>query len=498
VLLGNGNGTFQPQIRFPTGSANNSVAVGDLNGDGKPDLAVTTFNSSTVTILFESLFAATYTINGAWHKSPAELADFGWAQGWTSPEHIRQLEDINNDGAVDYAAFGASQMIVGLGGTWNNGSGVGSGFRQPTFGLVGDFTPDQGYNRTYVRGFDELGDFGSPAAEAWGQGNGGIIYYRSTNSQSAIDADGVSRVIPQYTGGSHLYGNFGHDQGWNSHFNFDNVILAGDSFASILGFGSDGLMIGPQAYAPGASASQVYLASGTANIGNVSGWDSEKDIRTFENNFGQTIDLNSDGVADFVGMGPNGLVFALGFRDGGGQFQLNPLQTAHVSGSNADFGDAQGWNKGNTIRYIADLNSDGLEDIVGFGGAGAVVSLGQDPATHGGEAFGQTYLGIADFGFSQGWLSTTNLPRLIGDVNGDGVLDIVGFGNSATLTALGAKDAAGKVTWAVDPSLQINDYGIDQGWGNSPTIRQLGDVDGDGKAELVFSGAAGTHTWDLI
>ena len=77
-----------------------------------------------------------------WLQSPATLNDFGWAQGWTSPEHVRQLEDINNDGAIDYAAFGASQMIVGLGGTWNNGSGAGSGFQSPTFGLIKDFTPD--------------------------------------------------------------------------------------------------------------------------------------------------------------------------------------------------------------------------------------------------------------------------------------------------------------------------------------------------------------------
>ena len=40
VLLGNGNGTFQAQQTFATGTSPSSVAVGDVNGDGKPDIVV--------------------------------------------------------------------------------------------------------------------------------------------------------------------------------------------------------------------------------------------------------------------------------------------------------------------------------------------------------------------------------------------------------------------------------------------------------------------------
>jgi hypothetical protein len=41
VLLGNGNGTFQPAVSYSTGCCNSlSVAVRDVNGDGKPDLLV--------------------------------------------------------------------------------------------------------------------------------------------------------------------------------------------------------------------------------------------------------------------------------------------------------------------------------------------------------------------------------------------------------------------------------------------------------------------------
>jgi len=40
VLLGQGDGTFHTAVNYTAGLAPRSVAVGDLNGDGKPDMAV--------------------------------------------------------------------------------------------------------------------------------------------------------------------------------------------------------------------------------------------------------------------------------------------------------------------------------------------------------------------------------------------------------------------------------------------------------------------------
>ncbi|TMJ01028.1 MAG: VCBS repeat-containing protein, partial [Bacillati bacterium ANGP1] len=47
VLLGNGDGTFQPPLLFDAGSGPNSVVVGDFNRDGKPDLMVADYGPST-------------------------------------------------------------------------------------------------------------------------------------------------------------------------------------------------------------------------------------------------------------------------------------------------------------------------------------------------------------------------------------------------------------------------------------------------------------------
>ena len=51
VLLGTGGGTFGPATTFAAGTSPAFVAIGDLSGDGKPDLAVTNYNGGSVSVL---------------------------------------------------------------------------------------------------------------------------------------------------------------------------------------------------------------------------------------------------------------------------------------------------------------------------------------------------------------------------------------------------------------------------------------------------------------
>jgi hypothetical protein len=51
ILLGNGDGTFATAVNLAVGSSPNEVTIGDLNGDGKPDLAAANFSSNDVSIL---------------------------------------------------------------------------------------------------------------------------------------------------------------------------------------------------------------------------------------------------------------------------------------------------------------------------------------------------------------------------------------------------------------------------------------------------------------
>jgi hypothetical protein len=52
VLLGNGDGTFQPVVNYPAGKGLAFVDVGDFNGDHKPDLVVAL--SSAVAVLLNT------------------------------------------------------------------------------------------------------------------------------------------------------------------------------------------------------------------------------------------------------------------------------------------------------------------------------------------------------------------------------------------------------------------------------------------------------------
>src|SRR5262249_324411 len=54
VLLGNGDGTFQAPRNLAAGIGANSVAVGDFNGDGRPDFAVSNNNSAFLNVFLNA------------------------------------------------------------------------------------------------------------------------------------------------------------------------------------------------------------------------------------------------------------------------------------------------------------------------------------------------------------------------------------------------------------------------------------------------------------
>src|ERR1700722_8467727 len=92
VLLGNGDGTFKPAITYPTGGEfANSVAVADVNGDGKPDLVVTNLSG----IWPDQRAVGVLTGNGDGTFQPAVTFDSG---GGT---FSLAAGDLNKDGRPD-------------------------------------------------------------------------------------------------------------------------------------------------------------------------------------------------------------------------------------------------------------------------------------------------------------------------------------------------------------------------------------------------------------
>jgi hypothetical protein len=79
VLLGNGDGTFQTQQTYTTGTAPYDVVVGDLNGDGKLDLVTANIVSSTLSIFLgngDGTFQAAQTYSLGSNLAYVAIGDF--------------------------------------------------------------------------------------------------------------------------------------------------------------------------------------------------------------------------------------------------------------------------------------------------------------------------------------------------------------------------------------------------------------------------------------
>jgi hypothetical protein len=142
-----------------------------------------------------------------------------------------------------------------------------------------------------------------------------------------------------------------------------------------------------------------------------------------------------------------------------------------------EFSDNVGWRADRHPRFVADVDADGYDDIVGIGDAGIWVSRG----SAGG--FSPAALELAQFGYGGGWRADRH-PRSLVDFDGDGDLDVVGFGNSDIFVATW-DDASKTFIWHG----KVGDgFGYSDSWDVAVHSRWLVDLDGDGDADLLAVG----------
>src|SRR5262249_33488500 len=145
----------------------------------------------------------------------------------------------------------------------------------------------------------------------------------------------------------------------------------------------------------------------------------------------------------------------------------------------ADFGYNSGWRVSKHVRATGDINGDKLEDVVGFGDAGVYRALSTA------SGFGPATFVVADFGYDQGWRVDRHV-RLLADVNGDGRKDIVAFGNDGVWLSLATPGG-----FFTPPAFVVAGFGENQGWTLDKHIRTTADVNGDGKQDIVGFGDDG-------
>jgi hypothetical protein len=141
VLLGNGDGTFRPVVTYDSGGYEaQSVAVADVNGDGKPDLVVTNVcassdctNGGVVGVLLG---------NGDGTFQPA----VSYSSGGQDAESVA-VRDVNGDGKRDLVVAngnGSVGVLLGNGdGTFLPAVSYGSGGARASSVAVADLNGDR-------------------------------------------------------------------------------------------------------------------------------------------------------------------------------------------------------------------------------------------------------------------------------------------------------------------------------------------------------------------
>lgn len=184
--------------------------------------------------------------------------------------------------------------------------------------------------------------------------------------------------------------------------------------------------------------------------------------------------MNGDGKTDIVGFKDDGVYVGL---SNGTSFDVSIWITNELCYN-------KGWTLSSTKRYLADVNGDGMDDIVGFGYWGVLVAIST------GTGFETPQYWIYDFGtdaLSGGW-NNADHTRRVADINGDGMFDIVGFGNSKTVVSLSTGNSFSGIE-------TINDFGF-PAYTNTNDPRLLADVDNDGKDEIIAFGETNVYTYN--
>jgi hypothetical protein len=110
LLMGNGDGTFQPVITLALGSSRpTAVALADMNSDGKPDIVTSNFGTNTVGVFL-----------GVGNGSFLPVATYSTGAGSTPIDVL--LADLNGDGNLDIATANQGTNAVSV--LPGNGTGL--------------------------------------------------------------------------------------------------------------------------------------------------------------------------------------------------------------------------------------------------------------------------------------------------------------------------------------------------------------------------------------
>ncbi len=468
VLLNNGDNTFANPVHYTAGNGPINVVVGDVNGDGKPDIVTADNNGNTVSVLLgngDGTFQSAVSY-------PTPL----------SPQGVL-LADFNGDGKLDIAVSDANGGVDVL---LNAGNGT---FKPYVTSSA------NGPKLWYMAAYDFDGDgkmdiagntlFQPELVVLHGNGDGTFTqtgrYAVDINPTGLIvtdfNNDGIADLVVASGNSGVLGPDFGHGNmtvllgNGDGTFRAPQIYRAGNDTAAVVAgdFNKDGKQ---DLIAANVFTGDITYLRGTGGGSFAAGVSipMSPDGSQFGAVAVATADLNRDGNPDIIAgdsFNPR-IVVALGNGDG----TFGAPQATTVTGGSV------------SQLVTADLNGDGKPDVVAAGASGAS-----------GAAGGVTVLlGNGSGGFAPATTPLTGINATsvaLADLKGDGKVDIAAidggdqFSTPQVPGSLTILLGNGDGTFKAQPKMNIG------ATPSEPLYVAAGDVNGDGQPDLVVAFVSG-------
>jgi gliding motility-associated-like protein len=464
--------SFSPRVDFATETFPHSVAIGDLDGDGKPDLAVANGFNNTV-----SVYRNTSTSGSIAAASFAAKVDFATA---TNPRSVA-IGDLDGDGKPDLATANtnSSSSVSVLRNTSASGS-IGAG----SFAAKVDFATG---NEPYSLAIGDL--------DCDGKSDLAI----ANSSSSTVSVLRYNPVFPPaITSFSPASGQAGTTvtitgTGFNATA-ANNIVFFGATQAAVSVAGTTSLTV---TVPKGATYQPITVLNSATQL---QGTSAKPFITTFTPNKSSITAQDISSKVDFT-TGTNPISVAIGDLDGDGKPDLavvnngsntvSVLRNTSATGSIAagSFAAKVDFATGTSPRSVAigDLDGDGKPDLAVVNNGSNTVSVYRNSSATGSIAAG-SFAAKVDF-------ATGTSPRsvAIGDLDGDGKPDLA-VTNSISYTVSVYRNTS------VSGSITAGSFAakVDFMTGTEPVSVAIGDLDGDGKPDLAVANVgSGINTYTV-
>jgi len=479
VLLGNGDGSFAPAAGSPfaVGPLPWSVAVADVNGDGRSDIVTANVGSNDVTVLL-----------GEAGGGFAPAAGSPFAVG-NNPESVA-VADVNNDGRPDIvtANYTSSNVTVLLG---EAGGGfapaAGSPFAvgtNPQSVAVADVN-DDGRPDIVTPSAVLTGDVLGSVTVLLGQAGGGFA--PAAGSPFTLAATAYSVAVADVNGDGWpdiVTANGSNGPAFADKANNNITVLLGSSDGSFA--------------PPAGSPFAVGAFAGSVAVADVNG-DGRPDIMTADNFSNDVTVLLGNGDGSFVptagspfAVGEDPLSMAVADVNGDGRpdivtaNQFSQDVTVLLGQAGGGFAPAAGspfallgaGAINPSFVAVADFNGDGRPDILtaNVGSSNVTVLLGNGGGSFAPAAWSPFALGVVPWHVA------------VADLNGDGRPDIVIGNDTSNLTVLLGQAGGGFAPAAGSP------FALGTSEGTGPTSLAVVDVNGDGRPDILTANSSNDVT----